>query len=413
MPIERPLRLLFAVPYMPSQVRVRPYYLARTLAQRGHAVTVLAPAESEADMADARRLTEQGVSVEAFPLPRWRTLSNGLLALPTRQPLQAAYAWQPQLAGRLSARLAGCDVVHVEHLRGARYGLAALRTRTGQTPPVIWDSVDCISLLFRQAARLSDSRFGRILARLDLARTERYEGWLVGQFAQVLVTAGADRQALMELARRANVTPRLTVVTNGVDTDYFRPNPDRPRDPATVVVSGKMSYHANISMVQRLVRRILPRVWSVRPDVRLVIAGKSPPAAVTALARHPQITVTGTVSDLRPYLQQATLAAAPLTYGVGLQNKILEAMACGAPVIASPLALAALAGIPGRDLVAADDDEAFAAAILDLLAQPERRSALSAAGLTYVHRHHHWPTLVADLEDVYFEALDRVAQSLA
>jgi glycosyltransferase involved in cell wall biosynthesis len=129
---------------------------------------------------------------------------------------------------------------------------------------------------------------------------------------------------------------------------------------------------------------------------------------VQALATHDgarmalrQVIVTGTVPDVRPYLQQATIAVAPISYGAGIQNKVLEAMACGAPVIASPQACSALQIQPGRDMVLAEDVESFAQAILLLLDQPQQRAALGANGRCYVETHHSWETAASSFEHLY------------
>jgi hypothetical protein len=132
------MKILFIVPYTPNLVRVRPYNLIRALAARGNQVTVATLATGPADEADVRSLEASGVRVLHAPLPRWRWMLNCALALPSRSPLQAAYCWQPALMRALRQVVAteGFDAVHVEHLRGARFGLGLL---DGGAAPVVWD----------------------------------------------------------------------------------------------------------------------------------------------------------------------------------------------------------------------------------------------------------------------------------
>jgi glycosyltransferase involved in cell wall biosynthesis len=172
-----------------------------------------------------------------------------------------------------------------------------------------------------------------------------------------------------------------------------------------------------------LVEEIMPRVWAQRPDVRLYIVGKDPPPAITHLDpewspdRRPpaiddgqgRIVVTGRVEHVPPYLQQATLAVAPVPYGAGIQNKVLEAMACGAPVVASPQAASALDAQSGRDLRIAEDADAFAAALLELLDDPQERERLSRAGRAYVEKHHSWDAITKELVAVYLSAIEASA----
>lgn len=392
------MKILFIVPYTPNLVRVRPYNLIRALAARGNAVTVATLTGSPAEEEDARNLEACGVKVISARLPRWRWAMNCLLALPSRMPLQAAYCWQPALLAEIRRVMAedGFDVAHVEHLRGARFGLALL---DGGRMPVVWDSVDNITHLFRQTSRQASNFGGKAKAILDLKRTARYEGWLAGQFARVLVTSPIDRQAFLELAPQC--AQRLEVLPNGVDLEYFRPDESLVREPAELVVSGKMSYHANIAMVLHLVREILPHVWAERPDVKLTVVGKDPPRELLALAENPAVRVVGSVPDLRPYLQRAALAVAPITYGAGIQNKVLEALACATPMVASPLAVSALKIRRDEEILVADEPLTFARQVLTLLADPALRRSLGQAGRRFVEREHSWNAAAAHLEQIY------------
>lgn len=162
------MRILFIVPYTPNLIRVRSYNLIRYLSDRGHNVTVLTLSANSAERRDAEALTAFCDEVIALPLPRWRPLWNCLTALPSSAPLQSVFSWQPLLANRIEMLLAAqngrpaFDVVHVEHLRGVRYGLhlKGLQASGMALPPVVWDSVDCISALFQQAADRSKGNFG-------------------------------------------------------------------------------------------------------------------------------------------------------------------------------------------------------------------------------------------------------------
>lgn len=403
------MRILFVVPYTPSLIRFRSYNLIRALSQLSHTLTVLTLTSNSNEVAQARQL-ETICEVLTHPLPRWRSLTNALLALPSRSPLQANYSWQPSLAQHL-VRLVGQghhDIVHVEHLRGARYGLY-LRQRLSveDRPPIIWDSVDCITHLFRQASRHSRGIFGRLVTRLELGPTERYERWLLTQFERVLVTSPADRDALLDVAgESAQVAAPISVIPIGVDLQYFQPGPGEKKQQNELVFSGKMSYHANITMAHFLVTEIMPLVWEQRPDVRLIVVGKDPPRDVRALAEDSRIVVTGSVPDIRPYLQRAAVAVAPVRYGAGIQSKILEAMACGTATVTTPRALRGLTATAGRDLLVADDAPSFAASILSLLADDTRRKTLAAAGLKYVETHHRWPAIAMKLQEVYRAAIE-------
>jgi len=111
--------------------------------------------------------------------------------------------------------------------------------------------------------------------------------------------------------------------------------------------------------------------------------------------------ITGAVPNMAEYIQAATIAVAPLLYGAGIQNKALEALACGTPVVATHQATAALNVVSGRELLIADGAEAFAQALLTLLADPALRARLGTAGRRFVEEHHSWDAAVARLEAIY------------
>jgi glycosyltransferase involved in cell wall biosynthesis len=344
------MRIAYIVPYVPSQIRTRPYNLVNQLVALGHEVSVFVLGSNQQDLLDAQMLRDKGNRIYYHFQPVWRSFLNCAAALPSRQPLQYVYSWQGGMAQQVAQRISQeeFDIVHVEHLRGSRYGVF-LKSRF-PTMPVVWDSVDCISHLFRQAASQSRSLFGKLMTRFDLPRTARAESELICQFDHALVTSLADRNAMLELVPTGQTPSPISVLPNGVDTEYFCQGPGVQREAEAIVFSGKMSYHANISMVKYLVAEIMPRIWKVRPATRLFIVGKDPSADIKELQKNPRIIVTGTVDDIRPFLWMATVSVVPLLYGAGIQNKILEAMATGTPVVTTCGALSALEARPGEHL---------------------------------------------------------------
>jgi polysaccharide biosynthesis protein PslH len=403
------MHILFVVPYVPNLIRVRPYNLIRCLIRQGHKVTVMTLSTHEA--LDVDHLKNCGCQVHAFELPTWRSLINTLTALPGRLPLQSSYSWHPTLADSLIKQIQSnsnglpIDVIHIEHLRGARYGLHLLEYLAANNLkiPVVWDSVDCITYLFEQASMLSGKKLNRLVTRLELGRTRNFEASLVTQFDRVLVTSEIDKTALVSLASASEKPADVTVLPNGVDLAYFQPDRTISREAATLVVSGKMSYHANVTMVKYLVEDIMPLIWDRRPEVKLWIVGKKPAREIRALAENSAITVTGTVDDIRPYLQSATIAVAPITYGAGIQNKILEAMACATPVVTTPHAITALAAQVDRDLLVASQATELAEKIIALLEEPEQRRKIGENGRRFVEQNHNWEKITDQLTIIYSE----------
>jgi glycosyltransferase involved in cell wall biosynthesis len=397
--------------------------LIRALASHGHSVTVatLWASQEERDAVD--QLARAGARVLAEHQSPGRSLFNCLCALSTPDPLQAHYSWSPKLAARLAhtVRETSPDVVHVEHLRGVRYGLMLrdLFKHDASRPAVVWDSVDCISSLFSRAARESPARRVRMAARLELPRTRRYEAMVAGCFDRVLVTSEVDRHELLKLRdgkAKGRAPAPIDVLPNGVDLEYFSPVA-QSREPMTLVVTGKMSYHANATAVVGFVKDVMPLIWSQLPDVRLWIVGKDPSPEVARLGDSPgtdgtigggssgasRVVVTGTVEDIRPFLRTATMAVAPIQYGVGIQNKVLEALACGTPVVATPQAISALDARADEAVMVASSPGEFAATVVTLLRDPAARCRLGRAGRAFVERQHDWNDLAARLAGLYHD----------
>lgn len=417
------MKILFVVPYSPTLIRVRPHNLLKQLTSHGHAVTLATLWETESERNVLKEFENCGIRVISSKLTKPRVIWNSLSALPTRTPLQARYCFQPQFVRQLQIatrdRNSLFDVAHVEHLRGALYGLLL---ESNLHAPIVWDSVDCISLLFERAARTSTSTFGRFVTQLELNRTRRYEAWLMHQFPRVLATSQEDARALDQLGSnfqdsklqtsRAKYSGRssltaVQVVPNGVDLEYFTPTKG-PRPPDTLVFTGKLSYHANVTAALHLINNIMPLIWKDRPRVCVKIVGHHPTRQIRELvARHqPRVTLAATVPDIRPYLQSATVATAPMQYGAGIQNKVLEAMACATPVVATPQAASALKSVNGEHLFLADGTNAFADRILTLLTDADLRQRIGSGGRAFVEQHHNWGTITQQLESVYREAID-------
>ena len=397
------MRIAFIVPYVPNLIRTRSYNLIIQLSALGHEVTVFTLGSRKGDLVDAQNLQRHCHEVNYYALPVWRSLLNIAAALPSQRPLQSVYSWHPRMARQIVERASRneFDIVHIEHLRGSRFGIF-LKSKLPNLP-VVWDSVDCISHLFQQAAKQSRSPFGKFMTRFELSRTRRAEGDLAGRFNRVLVTAPADRNALLGLVPPGKIPSEISILSNGVDLEYFRPSIDVQREPETIIFSGKMSYHANISMAKFLVEEIMPRIWKIRPAARLLIVGKDPAPAIKKMARNPLITVTGTVDDIRPFLWRATVSVVPLLYGAGIQNKILEAMATGTPVVTTCQALPALQARPGEDLFISDEPDSFSKAVLHLIANRDLQQKTGDAGVRYSQTFHNWTLIVSQLINIYHQ----------
>ena len=405
------MRILFVTPYPISRIRIRSYGFVSQLARK-HAVTVLALCSGERDMGDMWELKSKGITIHAIQEKRIQQYIRSFRALGTDTPLQVAFGASPALKVAIKEELltGKFDLIHVEFVRA----LGALPEAI--SVPVIWDAVDCISQLYEQGGLHGATPMMRFFGRSEAYRTRIYEQEYVRRLQHVLVTSERDRQALLQEERRSidavidSEVAEISVVPHGIDRHYFQRYTGL-RKHETLVFSGKMSFHANVAGVLNLVERILPHIWKQRPNVQLIIAGSAPPGIVRHLARDPRIKVTGYVPDLRPFIAQAQIAVSPLPYSVGIQNKVLEAMALGTPVVASSSANAGLQTVAGRDLLVADEPEMFAESVLRLLNDSATWKKLAEAGLEYIATHHNWDSILEQLDAVYSHAVGKTSLS--
>ncbi|MFQ5799664.1 MAG: glycosyltransferase family 4 protein, partial [Bacteroidota bacterium] len=182
----------------------------------------------------------------------------------------------------------------------------------------------------------------------------------------------------------------------GVDTTYFAPD-GHPPDEKSLVFTGVMAYGPNRDAARFLCTEILPRVRDVIPGVVVNLVGSDPPDDVCTLAGN-GVRVTGTVSDVRPFVHRATVYVSPLRFGTGMKNKVLSALAMGKAVVASPESCAGLDITPGEHLLVADTPEKFATYIASLLSDAHWRHHLGIAGRKLAVDRYGWHVMARRLE---------------
>jgi len=204
---------------------------------------------------------------------------------------------------------------------------------------------------------------------------------------------------------------QVSVVPNGVDVHGYGAPGEVPLNGVghsgtpQIVFIGRMDYHANVDAVQWFCRDVLPRVRHMKPDVLLQIVGGHPTGAVLRLVAPGAVEVTGFVPDVRPYLLQASAVVVPLRIGGGTRLKILEALAMGKAVISTALGAEGLEAMGRRDLLIANSAEQFADEVVAVLADPDLRSRLGAAGRRLVVQKYDWNEIVRKLEQIYERCL--------
>jgi glycosyltransferase involved in cell wall biosynthesis len=226
----------------------------------------------------------------------------------------------------------------------------------------------------------------------------------------VVAVSDRDRDVL---TRRYGLD-MVEAIDTGVDLDFFAMNrPDSDPDPGpdggTLVFTATMSWAANVEGIHFLLDEVWPRLLAVRPRLRAIIIGRNPPASLAEKirARGLNVTLTGFVDDIRPYVAAANVYVIPLFVGSGTRIKAFEAMAMGRPVVSTTLGIEGLDVTDRENFLRADDAETFADAILALLNNASMRARIAEAARHLMEHRFSWVRVAAQFEAICLRALQR------
>jgi glycosyltransferase involved in cell wall biosynthesis len=246
--------------------------------------------------------------------------------------------------------------------------------------------------IWRRLATLERRVARRTLLEIEWRKLRRCEAAACAAADLTIAVSEEDRQALNDVARGA----RITSVPTGVDTAYFAPG-GRPEVPRRIVFTGSMDWYPNQDAVLHFIEAILPRIRAEIPEVSFTVVGRNPGPRLTSLARL-GVTVTGTVADVRPYIDEAALYVVPLRAGGGTRLKIFEALAMAKAVVSTTIGAEGLGVTSDRDIVLADGPDAFARAVVSLLRDGPARHRLGHAGRALVESAYTWGHTVRTFE---------------
>jgi polysaccharide biosynthesis protein PslH len=372
------LKVLFAAPQVPWPLdcggRIRTFKLLRELASRAE-IHFRGVRQPELDDAGVRELERTCASVRVFARREPSIMARIARAKRER------WFFSSELRRSLAAELARDehDVVHLDEMVLVR----ALPDDVAAPVVVHHHKLDAL-------VREGSSGVARHLDGLKLARLEAESA---RRTAHHVTCSDLDAAALV--ARYPGL--RVGVVPNGFDPHYMQPaTSGAEREHARLLFLGAMSYEPNVDAVVHFVRDTLPRIRARRADVALDIVGGDPAPAVQRLASD-HVRVVGAVRDVRPYLDRAALLVAPLRIGSGTRLKVVDALACACPVVATTSAVEGLAFRSGEHLEIADGAAHFADVVVRMLGQRAHAARTAQRGLAFAHEHYRWSTMAERL----------------
>lgn len=392
------MKILFLsqrVPYPPNRGdKITTWRLIERM-RRDHAVRVMAFAHDEADRRAADELRGMGFDVATFPHHRkWAQLA-ALPLLLTQRPLTLGVYGSRDLQREVDRCIGDFDLAYAYSS-----SMGAFMLPHGSLPRIM-HMAELDSDKWRQYAESKG-----FPARWVYAREHR----TLLAFERELAAA-CDLNVFCtpleeEIGRRELPGAATCVLPNGVDLERFAPAPEQA-EPGHLVFCGVMDYFPNVDACVWLAREILPRVHAEFPDARFSIVGSNPAPEVLELGLLSGVSVTGFVEDTRDWLRRASVSVAPMRIARGIQNKVLEGMAMGLPVVGTTPSTRGVGARPGIDYLVADDADGITAAICGLLRDPERARELGSAGRRYVEEHYDWEAVLSRLPGI----LDRSIES--
>jgi len=381
--------LTHKIPYPPNKgEKIRTWNQLDYLRKNGFNVSVVAALHSSEDEVLAQQyVAESGIKViaERVRFNKLRMLV-GLLKL---RAFSVSNFYSGALQRRLDRHLGQnkVDIIFCTSSAMAEYVYCSGASNRGLLRKIM-DFMDLDSDKWRQYSELNGFPLS-LIYKYEEKMLSAMERRIQRDFETCLFIS--KNEVVLFQSMLGDAARNLRVVGNGVDQSVFRPDPDsHERERRQLVFSGVMDYFPNVNAMAWFMEQVWPLVKADHPDVQLTIAGMNPVSQVLAMAEDPDVTVTGFVEDIIPYFHRADIFIAPFQIARGVQNKILQAFACGIPVVSTSLGAEGIDCRDGHDVLLASSAEAFARAIDRLIREPECYESIRQTALTLVNEKYTW-----------------------
>lgn len=397
--MEKRKNILFLTPRMPYPLiggdRIKSYHLLLHMAQE-HNVTLVTFLQGDNDIEKYHRIFASiGIKSIIIPLRPIKAAFDSFILNKTLSPLEIRYYTQPDFKVAVDKLLSQehFDICFSFFMRTAEY----LKNVEGTKKVLI--SEDCRTLYQMRSYRESENVIQRFARYFDYRTLRRYEPAIMPHFDMITFVTNRDINEMKKMFPAGN----YRLLTNGTDIDTFcMPPEDTVR--SGILFSGKLDTWANILMVRKIAGEIMPEIWKKFPEERLTIVGANPGREIKNLASD-KIEIVPNVPSVVPFLQSAKIFVHPHKGGTGIQNKLLEAMACGLPVVTTDIGNQGIDARDGEEIMLAETTNEVLRKTFKLLENKELRDAIALNARALIERTHSW--------DVIYKALDQIIESLS
>lgn len=378
-------KLLFLTSRFPFPLekgdKLRAYYLIKGLSKY-YDICLFAIHESEPNPEWINALSPYCSSIKTGVIPKWKSVLN--LLIPRRTPFQVSYFYNEKILQEIQdfADQSKANIMYCHLIRMAEYG------RKINIEYKILDYMDAFS---KGMERIKNQGvwWMRIPAYFEWQRLRKYENEVFELFNHKIIISEQDRNHIPH-----SKNSEIQIIANGVDFDYFQPKESTKK--YDLLFNGNMSYPPNIASTLYTVEELLPIIKKKIPSITFFIAGAAPTAKIRSLATE-GITVSGWMEDIREAFYSSRIMIAPMLISIGLQNKILQAMAMKIPCVISTMANNALGATHEKELFVANTPEEYSKYIHLLLTDKEKSDQIKRAALEFVHKKFNWDQAVKDI----------------
>ena len=346
-------------------------------------------------MTDLENFRKTGIQIEIVKLTIFKSLFKAMIALFSGIPFQVAWFSSGKMKRKIKEELSinNFDVVYFHLIRSAQY----LDSAAGKNLKVI-DFTDAVSLYLSRFAEIEKNPFKKFFIKIEQSRIKSYEK-IAEKFQTVFICSDIDKEYLKKRGINAN----LKILNNGIDIDYFKPDRvDFEKD--RIIFTGNMPYHANYDAVNYFVKEIFPLVLKEKPGTKFFIVGQKPPKKIKALSSE-SIFVTGFVTDIKKEYLKSAVNVAPMRFGAGTLNKVIESIALGVPVVATSIAVEGLPEELKKYVFVAYNSKEFSELVLEILRNTSLRNQLWKEGQTVISEMLSWEKIVSKFENDLGEEL--------
>jgi len=382
------------IPFPPNKgEKLRAYHFLKFIAER-YSTHLLCHIDEERDLEAAQKIDLPLASIHYHFLPRHKRKQRCLKALFFGGSLTVAYFYNRSLQQVFNTliRKRPIELVFGSCAPAAEYVFRAgfLGAR------LLLDFMDVDSEKWRAFSKHTAPPMCWVYA-LEARRLRAYERRIANTFDHVFLVTEAEARLFQRVVAEIDVA----VIENGVNLERFHPTYQSPlsKEGFVLVFTGAMDYWPNAEGVIWFAQEIFPQIKKVFPEVTFFIVGKDPLPEVKRLSVDPRLRITGYVEDARDYLALADVCVVPLRLARGVQNKILEAMAMGKPVVATSAAVEGIKARPGEHLLVADSPDEFAEAVNLLLRERPLAEKMGKAARKQVEKHYSWEKNLTKLEE--------------